>query len=61
LHYNGLTQFGEWIFKGNLPTNPHQFAAPTHVILENLENKMLAALPSSHDLDYEVLVNGIKK
>ncbi len=61
LQYDGLTPFGDSLFKGqSLPTH-HTFDEPTTVILQNMRNKIPTECRSPHLLDYDLLMTGIKK
>jgi len=57
LQYDGLTAFGESLFKGqDLPTH-HNFDEPTRVILQNMRNKLPTTNRPPHVLDYEATIN----
>jgi len=61
LHYDGLTMFGEWIFKGNLPDIVPPLDEPTKAILNNLKGKLPPTTTLANALDYSWLIEGIKK
>jgi len=60
LQYDGLTAFGESLFKGRDLLTHHNFDEPTRVILQNMRNKLPTAHHPPHLLDYELLMNRIK-
>jgi len=61
LQYDGLTAFGESVFKGWDLLTHHQFDEPTRAILQNMHNKLPTTNHPPQLLDYELLMNGIKK
>jgi len=61
LQYNGLTPFGDWITQGRNLQATHTFDEPTSAILANLKRKLPAQTSTTHPLDYEKLLEGIKK
>jgi len=61
LQYDGLTPFGNLIFKGNIALNTLPLDEPTRTLLAHLNNKAPPDTPRAHPIDYELLLNGIKK
>jgi len=61
LQYDRLTQFNNLITQGKQVCTLHNFDEPTKAILANLCQKTPAATPNSHTLNYEMLLQGIKK
>jgi len=61
LQYDGLTPFGDLIHKGSPLINAYNFDNQTTAILQNLRNKISNQDKAGHPLDYEQLMNGIKK
>jgi len=61
LHYDGLTPFGNRIFDGRNTFDHLQLDEPTRTLLKHLKNKTASEAIRQHPLDYESLMNGIKK
>jgi len=61
LQYDGLTPFGNIIFKGNTDLHSLPLDEPTRTLLEHLNNKLPSDTPRTHPIDYQLLLNGIKK
>jgi len=61
LQYDGLTSFGDYIYEGRPLEDANGFDEPTKAILRNLQNKVPTTDNNEHKLDYELLMNGIKK
>jgi len=60
IQYDGLTQFGNHVTEGRPIDGIHDFDEPTKVILSNLKRKIPQA-KASHPLNYETLLDGIRK
>jgi len=61
LQYDGLTPFGDLVHKGSPVIAEYPLDAQTTAILQNLRNKIQNPDKAGHPLDYEMLMNGIKK
>jgi len=61
LQYNGLTKYGDIIFKGQPLTTHHQFDKPTSAILTHLQSKIPLEVLRTHMLNYKTLLQGTKK
>ncbi len=61
LQYDGITPLGDLIHKGSPLITKYNFDDQTNVILQNLHNKISNQDKAGHPLDYEQLMNGIKK
>jgi len=61
LQYDGMTSFGDRVFHGKPFETAYNFDKPTAAILRNLRNKLPPSDDTSHPIDYELLMNGIKK
>jgi len=61
LQYNGITLFDNWITDGAALSTLHQFDKPTTAILENLKWKVPKMDKNNHALDYNSMMDGIKK
>jgi len=61
LQYDGITPFGESIFQGHPPPMHHNFDDQTRAILQHMHCKLPTHHQPPHHLDYELLMNGIKK
>jgi len=61
LEYDGLTAYGTKISQGRPQFDRHNFDESTKVILENLKQKVQPGNDITHNLDYDGLMNGIKK
>jgi len=61
LQYDGLTPFGNLIFKGNTNLHTLPLDKPTRILLAHLNNKLPPEIPWVHPINYELLINGIKK
>jgi len=60
LQYDGLMSFGDYVYEGWPLEDTHGFDEPTKAILRNLCNKLLPTNTTEHQLDYKLLMNGIK-
>jgi len=61
LAYNGLTTYGNKISRGRPHFDHYHFDEPTQAILENLKQKVQPGQEISHALNYDGLMDGIKK
>jgi len=61
LQHDGLTPFGNLIFKGNLDLSALPIDEPTRALLMQLKNKLPPEITRTHPIDYDLLLNGIKK
>jgi len=61
LQYDGLTPFGEHVHSGSPPLDHYDFDEQTIAILKNLKKKFNLDDTAPHSLDYDLLMNGIKK
>jgi len=61
LNYDGLTPFGDRVFQGRNTFDHLDFDAPTRTLLKHLKNKLMPEISRKHPLDYEMLMQGIKK
>jgi len=61
LQYDGLTPFGELIYQGHSNLMLHPFDELTKAILQNLQIKIPHWPQTSHPLNYDCLLDGIKK
>jgi len=61
LEYDGLTPYGNKISCGCPHIEHHHFDEPTQAILKNLQQKVLPGRDITHTLDYDGLMEGIKK
>jgi len=61
LAYDGLTTYGQKISQGRSPFERHNFDEPTQAILDNLRQKVQPGQDITHPLNYEGLMDGIKK
>ena len=61
LNYDGLTPFGNQVFKGRAQLEHLPLNALTKALLQNMQNKLPLSDPQIHPLLYEELQQGIKK
>ncbi len=61
LQYDGITSFGESIYQGSQAESKYPLDEPTKAILHNMHNKLPPTIQTAHPLDYNLLMNGIKK
>jgi len=61
LQYDGITKFGDYVYQGHDIQDMYDFDKPTTAILKNLRNKIPQTITTDHPLDYNLLMNGIKK
>jgi len=61
LQYDGMTMFGDHIHKGSTCLDNYNFDKQTMAILKNLKKKINPDDTAPHSLNYELLMNGIKK
>jgi len=61
LQYDGLTPYGNKISRGRPQIEHHHLDEPTRAILTHLKQKVLPGRDITHTLDYDGLMEGIKK
>jgi len=61
VNYDGLTPFGDQVFKGCATLEHLPINAPTKALLQNMRNKLPSPVPQSHPILYEELQKGIQK
>jgi len=61
LQYDGMTTFGDHVHKGSTCLDNYNFDEQTMAILKNLKKKINPDETVPHSLNYELLMNGIKK
>jgi len=61
LQYDGITPFGDLVHNGSPLLHHYSFDEPTMAILQNLRKKITPDDGDTHPLNYDLLMNGIKK
>ncbi len=61
LQYDGLTPFGDRVFNGCNNFKQFKFDEPTQALLRNVKNKTTSEAVWQHPLNYNLLMQGIKK